>query len=349
MSKLEELRAKLKQQDNSQNAGLDNSLYRHWDIPNDTTAVIRFLPDSNEDNIFFWRERQMIRMPFQGIKGCDVDEEVTLQVPCIDMWHPKTCRITKEIIPWFNGEFDQLARMYWKKRSYIFQGFVQSSPIDEDNPPENPIRRFIIAKQIFKIIHDSLMDDELETIPTDYDEGVDFRIKKTQKTSQNGTYNDYTTSQWARKETSLSEEQLEAIEKYGLNDLNNFLPPKPSEEELDVQWEMFKDSLNGSPYDPFKFGDYYKPFNYHETINEILSNATKSSEAVSENVNSSESDKDNIDDLPWDDPQPKDVTDDSDDSDDSDDETDSNDQPQNTTNASDLLEQLKRRKQQEAN
>jgi hypothetical protein len=93
-----------------------------------------------------------------------------------------------------------MGRKYWKKRSYIFQGFVNENPLQEDTP-ENPIRRFVISPSIFNLIKDALMDPDIQEMPTDYTAGLDFRITKTTK----GQYADYSTSKWARKETALTE------------------------------------------------------------------------------------------------------------------------------------------------
>ena len=94
-----------------------------------------------------------------------------------------------------------MANKYWKKRSYLFQGFVRQNPIGDDKVPSNPIRRFVISPQIFAIIKASIMDPEMEEIPTHYTRGLDFNVKKTSK----GGYADYSTSNWARKETALTE------------------------------------------------------------------------------------------------------------------------------------------------
>jgi hypothetical protein len=148
-----------------------------------------------------------------------------------------------------------MGRKYWKKRSYIFQGFVRENPLADDKTPENPIRRFIISPQIFNLIKNALMDPELENLPTDYEAGLDFNIKKTSK----GGYADYSTSTWARKETALTADEAEAIEKFGLYNLKDFLPKKPSEAELKIIKEMFEASVDGEPYDPDRWGAYYKP------------------------------------------------------------------------------------------
>ena len=148
-----------------------------------------------------------------------------------------------------------MGRKYWKKRSYIFQGFVKDDPLNEENTPENPVRRFIIGPQIFQIIKGALMDPDMEDLPTDSVNGVDFRIIKTSK----GGYADYSTSTWSRKSTPLTEEENKAIESNTLFNLSDFLPKKPSEVDVKVMKEMFEASVDGEAYDQDKFGSYFRP------------------------------------------------------------------------------------------
>jgi hypothetical protein len=137
----------------------------------------------------------------------------------------------------------------------VFQGFVVNSPIEEENAPENPIRRFIISPQIFTIIKQALMDPEMEELPTDYERGTDFRLNKTQK----GGYADYSTSSWARKERGLTEEELQAIAKHNLFNLNDFMPKRPSKDDMDAILEMFEASVDGQLYDPDRWSKFYRP------------------------------------------------------------------------------------------
>jgi hypothetical protein len=169
----------------------------------------------------------------------------------------ENCPVLAEVRPWYKDEtLKELASKYWKKRSYIFQGFVRTNPMGDDQTPANPIRRFIISPQIQTIIKASLMDPELENIPTDYVSGLDFNIKKTSK----GGYADYSTSNWARKETPLTEAEQAAIDAHGLYNLKDFLPKKPSEAELRIIKEMFEASVDGRPYDNERWGAYYRPY-----------------------------------------------------------------------------------------
>jgi hypothetical protein len=261
MASLAEIRAKLLEQENrsttrTSSGGGDNAIFPHWNIPEGSSATLRFLPDSDENNTFFWKERQMIRLEFPGVKGGDEHKSVTVQVPCVEMWGD-SCPIHAEIRPWFKDpSMEDIARKYWKKRSYIFQGFVAQSELQEDTTPDNPIRRFVISPQIFKIISQALMDPDFPELPTDYEMGTDFRIVKSTK----GQYADYSTSNWARRERSLNQEERDAITQHGLFNLNDFLPKKPNAEELNAIFEMFEASVDGQLYDPERFGNYYRPY-----------------------------------------------------------------------------------------
>jgi hypothetical protein len=255
---LAEIRAKLQAAESRQggnSTGGDNAIYAHWNIAEGSTAKVRFLPDGNSKNSFFWVERLMIRLPFAGIKGQADSKPVIVQVPCVEMYG-EACPVLAEVRTWFKDKsLEEMGRKYWKKKSYLFQGFVHDNPIGDDKTPENPIRRFIISPQIFNIIKNALMDPEMENLPTDYTGGLDFTIKKTSK----GGYADYSTSSWARKESALTSTELEAIDAHGLFNLSDFLPKKPTDVDLKVIKEMFEASVDGQAYDPDRWSQYYKP------------------------------------------------------------------------------------------
>lgn len=260
MATLAEIRAKLQEAQTRAQGGSysgDNAIYPHWNMQEGKEGTLRFLPDGNSKNTFFWVERQMIKLPFAGIKGDPTSKPCIVQVPCVEMYNDgSVCPILSEVRGWFKDPaMEDMGRKYWKKKSYIFQGFVVDDVLNEEQSPENPIRRFIIGPQIFNIIKSALMDPELEELPTDYLRGVDFRIAKTTK----GGFADYSTSKWSRRERALSPEENTAIETFGLFDLTDFLPKKPTDVELRVIAEMFEASVDGEVYDPDRWAQYFKP------------------------------------------------------------------------------------------
>jgi hypothetical protein len=255
---LAEIRAKLQAQETRSQGGQsqgDNAIYAHWNIPEGSSAKIRFLPDANTSNSFFWVERLMIKLPFAGIKGQADSKPVVVQVPCVEMYGD-ACPILAEVRTWFKDPgLEEMGRKYWKKKSYLFQGFVKENPLSDDKTPENPIRRFVISPQIFNLIKAALMDPELESMPTDYTAGLDFTVTKTSK----GGYADYSTSKWSRKETAITAQEQAAIDTHGLFSLADFLPKKPGDVELKVIKEMFEASVDGQAYDPDRWSQYFKP------------------------------------------------------------------------------------------
>lgn len=261
MATLAEIRAKLQASEGGNRSGSggggDNAIFPFWNIPENSTSVLRFLPDGDASNTYFWRERQMIRLEFAGVKGDANSRRVTVNVPCNEMWGPVgSCPVLSEVRAWFKDPaLEDMGRKYWKKRSYVFQGFVAENSLQEDTTPDNPIRRFIINPSIFNIIKGALMDSDFTELPTDIEQGTDFRLTKTTK----GQYADYSTSSWSRRERSLDSNERAAIDTHGLFNLNDFLPKQPTEAELTMIGQMFEASVDGQMYDPELYGNFYRP------------------------------------------------------------------------------------------
>lgn len=124
---LAEIRAKLQSQENRSSgntqSGGDNAIYAHWNIPEGTTARVRFLPDANTNNPFFWVERQMIRLPFAGIKGQADSKPVMVQVPCVEMWN-EACPILAEVRTWFkDANLEDNGTQVLEKAQFLVSGF----------------------------------------------------------------------------------------------------------------------------------------------------------------------------------------------------------------------------------
>ena len=67
MASLAEIRAKLQSMESkpgSSPAQSDKAIYPFWNIDEGSSTVLRFLPDDDPNNTFFWVERQKIRLTF---------------------------------------------------------------------------------------------------------------------------------------------------------------------------------------------------------------------------------------------------------------------------------------------
>jgi hypothetical protein len=171
--------------------------------------------------------------------------------------YEEECPVLQVVRTWMKDQtLEDMARRYWKKRSYFFQGFVRESPFSESDASTNPIRQFTIGPQIHNLIRNMLLHKDLLESPCDYDRGMDFTIKKTDK---NG-YGNYDQSYWAFKESPIISPERDAIESYGLIDLKSRLPQKPNVEEVKIIHEMFEASINGEFYDAERWARFFAPY-----------------------------------------------------------------------------------------
>jgi hypothetical protein len=298
---IEALRAKLREaqqrQTNNQkksSGGGDKASFPFWDTPEGQSTTVRFLPDGDPENPFFWVERQVIKLPFDGVVGGEfpTQKPVEVQVPCVDMFGMACPIIAATRHLWEEGKSNpdalQLARTYYKKRSYIFQGLVTQSPIVEEEAPENPIRRFVINKSIYEIVYSSLLEPNFESLPTDYEGGRDFTIRKTKK----GEWANYGTSNWSfAGPRSLSETERAVIEKHGLFNLKDALGAVPTADGVAAIKSMFEDSYAGKPFDMDSYGSFYRPYGSRDnggaartaTTNSTVNTATAMTETAPSN------------------------------------------------------------------
>src|ERR1019366_5328549 len=151
-NKLQELRNRiLADQERAKSFGKKTSTdgganYPFWSLPDGESSTVRFLPNGSESGDF-WIDKYMIKLPFAGIRGKNTNQTI-VTVPCLVMYGEK-CPIQEEIKPLWKTDEDT-ARIYYKKKSTIFHGFVRKNGVVDDVTPENPIRRFGINAKLTK-------------------------------------------------------------------------------------------------------------------------------------------------------------------------------------------------------
>lgn len=273
MPSLDQIRALLKAEQDKQEArssgkpsgnSQPDAFLAFWNIPENDPLNLRFLDDADQNNPYFWREREMITLTFKGIVGVHSDP-VKVTVPCNEMWVEKSCPVLKQLREWYkvandtnDDELKKLAGSYWKKKTYLFQCFVapDSAVVKDDNAPENPIRRVLVNKNVFDKVKSILLNRSVTELPTHPQRGRDFSVVKTKN---GGGFNTYDMSQWAMTERPLTTEEQAAIDTYGLWNLEDFMPKKPTPEELKAIEEMFEASVDGKAYDPSRWAFAYRP------------------------------------------------------------------------------------------
>lgn len=200
----------------------------------DQTAKFRFLPDKDEENpLGFIVPNQYHELLINGKKK---------KLACLKMYG-ESCPCCEQSSKYYNEGDEKMGKAFWRKIDYIAQGIVVSSPFDYPiKPEENPIRLISIATKLYKTIEAKIVKGDMDEMPTDPVNGYDFSINKTKQ----GDYADYTTSDFARKSTPISDEMLARIDLY---DLKNFRYGKIERDQMETMIEAF---LTGKSYEDSK-------------------------------------------------------------------------------------------------
>lgn len=279
MPSIQEMRARMK----SSEKKFDNdlSIYPFWLMGFNTSTNIRLLPWEDPVTGMLWTEKKVLPMEFVDNK--DESAKVTYKAPSLEMYGTDKCPVTDMVRALYkeakelkdNGDknhekIEKIAGKHWVDITYYYQGFVNNSAFKEENLPENTIRRIPFTKKIHKWLYSTLMDetaDPFDIMPTgsftvddvrmlinqgnelndeqvaeiiEKFDGYELILKKTKQ----GEYADYSTSSWKRgSKNSLTDEQVEAINKYGFHDLRSMLPERPTDEQYDVLVEMMSVSI----------------------------------------------------------------------------------------------------------
>jgi hypothetical protein len=175
--------------------------YQFWKMPVDSTAIVRFLPDKNQDNPRKFLVENFTHKLTVGGK--------TKVVPCLSMYG-EACPCC-ELSARFYAEGDETQGLkYYKKRSYIAQIVLIDSPFEEtleDGEEEAVVKLIDFGPKVFKCIQAGFKSGDLEEEPYFYKGGYNFRIKKT----QSGKWPDYGTSSFAPKATDLDDDLIDLI------------------------------------------------------------------------------------------------------------------------------------------
>lgn len=177
--------------------------YPFWKMPDDSMAVVRFLPDLDDENsLGFLVENLQHELVINGQKK---------KVPCLSM-HGEDCPICALSRKHYDEKNDELGKKYYRKKSYIGQVIVVESPIEHDQ--SQLVKLIEFGPAVFKQIQAAFQSGDLEEAPFEFKGGYNFRIKKT----KSGQYASYTTSSFAPKQTDLEDDVIEQLNLFNLAD-----------------------------------------------------------------------------------------------------------------------------------
>jgi len=204
-SKLEALKAAFEKKTGTGNGDQSWKLfYPFWKMPEEAVAVVRFLPDLDEDNnLGFLVENLQHELVVNG---------QTKRVGCLSM-HGEHCPICELSRKYYDEENEAMGKKYYKKKSYIGQVIVIESPIEHDQ--SQLIKLIEFGPQVFTQIQAAFRSGDLEEAPYELKGGYNFRFRKTKTGSGQ---NSYSTSNFAPKQTDLDDDLIEQLKLFNLAD-----------------------------------------------------------------------------------------------------------------------------------
>ena len=212
MSKLDALKAAFEKK--TTGSGGDQSwklFYPFWKMPDDAVAVVRFLPDLEEDNpLGFLVEKLEHELVVNGQKK---------KVPCLSQ-HGEDCPICALSRKYYDEKNEEMGKKYYRKKSYVGQIIVVESPIEHDQ--SQLVKLIEFGPALFKQIQAAFQSGDLEEAPYEFKGGYNFRIKKT----KSGQYASYTTSSFAPKQSDLEDEIIEQLNLFNLAEYRGKKPER---------------------------------------------------------------------------------------------------------------------------
>ncbi len=213
--------------------------YPFWQMPVDSQAIVRFLPDKNAENPRgFLVEKRMHELTVNG---------KTRKVPCNYMYGEK-CPICEASQTFYQSGDEVNGKKYWRKISYIAQALVLEDPIPAPSPlpeeyvaPIGTVKLLSITYTLYKIIKDAFESGELDVPPFFFEDGTNFIIKK----DQQGDHASYVLSKFSRRSDTLDPEVVEYVETQ-MKDLSTVLPKAYSYDKLQA---LLDADLTGKPYE----------------------------------------------------------------------------------------------------
>lgn len=219
---LAELTEQFKQKTNEGGSGNATwkLFFNFWKADMDTTSVVRFLPDADEENpMGFLVENLTHSLTINGKRET---------VPCLKMYGEECpiCALSQDYYDEKSPNHNEtLGKKYYRKKSYIGQVLVMETPIEHD--AEQLVKLIEFGPAVFKQIQAAFQSGDLEEAPYELKGGYNFRIKKT----KSGEYASYTTSSFAPKQTDVGDDVIEQLE---LFDLKEYRATKVSREQLEA-------------------------------------------------------------------------------------------------------------------
>lgn len=214
------------------------TFFPFWDMNENESVVVRFLPDLNQSNpMGFLVEKTHHRLILNGqIKT----------VPCLEMYGEKcpVCKVSKD---YYAVGDKENGKNYWRKKQYYTQAIIIKDPLPADKETgekwDGKVGILPIGFQIYNVIKSAFASsiEPMDCVPFDFNGGYDFIITK----SGQGKFAGYANgTKFIMKQRALNDAELSVAEE-GMIDLSTLLPKNIGIEKVQA---MLNAALCGKTY-----------------------------------------------------------------------------------------------------
>lgn len=195
----------------------NGNYYPFYDMKDDESATIRFLPDADQDNphgFVYPKHSHTFQIG---------EKKVTMA--CLKQYG-EACEACETSSKYYKAGDKIMGKKFWRSESHVAQILVKEDPLPPNEAGEThagQYRLINIGFQLYQVLTAAFKAGELDELPFAYKGGTDFVISK----SKQGQYSVYNLgSRFVRRSTDLTPEQ-EALAESKLVALKSTLPEKP--------------------------------------------------------------------------------------------------------------------------
>jgi len=203
-------------------------VYPFWNMNDGEEAIVRFLPDKNEDNDEgFMLEKFVHKFTINGQYKTVLCPKHHGGGKC------PACDISAE---YYDADDKASGKKFYRDMNHIARAVIVADPLDKDAEGKDNVGKIMtinLSFQVYNAIINSFND--LEDYPFDYENGCNFIITKQMVKDGEKSYANYSFSKFARKETPISKYIKE--EDIKLLDLTTLLPKVATVEEMETYLE----------------------------------------------------------------------------------------------------------------
>jgi hypothetical protein len=219
---LAELKARHKEQQSKKQTNKttrsESDVYPFWEMEADQEAVVRILPDLDEENRDVYQIDKLSHTLHINQKQ--------RYIPCLKMYD-EDCPICARSQKYYNSDDKVKGKYYWRSKKVLVRALILKDPlpVGEGGPRVGRVMTLsLMAELTNRIIADiaAFANDDVD--PWDLKGGTNFVIRRGEKQTPTGKQATYAASGFERKASAIPADMLETVK---LVDLRSLLPKNP--------------------------------------------------------------------------------------------------------------------------